>query len=263
MTATELWVPGNQLLDDYPVMQENELVTSWENYLGAPAVGISAVLGAVAAGLEGRQRIASIDLCEVVRETHVDAAGLIGKRRGDIANFGSYAQTLGMTNGEECAVIRVLMNELGTQPIDGIETIADTIRRWRKHDILTVANTSTLPGCEQVTIDFLKTHLEDCFDGIVFPRNHDGAGTTTKASALEALLEETGNAETVERLVHIDDAPYHHSMMIEHMGRLASRSFMGIIPYYAGNENWPAEAHSVISPLAAFMKADCFLNASC
>ncbi|MDL2342485.1 MAG: hypothetical protein QFB87_05415 [Patescibacteria group bacterium] len=261
MHKNDLWLPGHDVSDNYPALNHEQLTEEWQDYLGATAVATTGVLGAVQAPTATVTKVASIDLCEVVRETHVGLARLLGRNASHIPHFGSYYQTLGVERGHEIAVTTIMMNEVEVHPVSDITAIAEITRSWRADGMLTIANTATLPGCESATIAFLKQHMPDCFDGIVFPRNHDGSGPITKASALESVITDLPQASAVERVVHIDDAPHHIKAMLEHMGQMASRAFAGIIPLYKGNEAYPAEAIAVANPLTAFKTADTFLRA--
>jgi len=249
------WLPGSDVDHLYPELTPQELVYGWAEYVGKDSVETSSVLGAIALGLPESKRVASIDLCEVVRDTHVELANSVGIQRDEIPHFGQYFTTLGVERGDDARILTVLMNEVAYPPVDRIEEIQQILSDWGSRDILRVANTATLPGCEKVTLDFLTTHLPDCFDGIIFPRNHFGGGKITKASALETVLDDLGITETATTIVHVDDAPHHLDSMLGHMVERSGRSYTGIMPQYKGNTP-PVHVVTASSPLEAFQIAD-------
>jgi hypothetical protein len=253
--------------DRFPALTPQELVRSWQATQGGPGdriVPTSDILGVVALPDRPSTSILSVDLCEVVRETHYATALAVGLDRSYIANDIWLYRASGLDHAQVPFLVTVLMNRGEVSPIQDIGEVAQIIRSLKEEqpDLLVVANTSTLPGCEVVTLEFLAEHLPGCFDGILFPRNHFGDAAVTKADAIAQLLKTVNGGQACERLVHIDDAPHHAGAIINAMSRLA---FQGccIMPTYARGDNshtdtvapLPEGAVLATSPVEAFSLA--------
>ncbi len=157
------------------------------------------------------------------------------------------------------SIVRVLMNKDHVAPAASHEDIAGVMREWRRHGVFVVANTSTLSGCEIPTVRFLKKYYDSCFDGIVFPRNHDGNGKITKAAALGMTLDELSNFGVEPTFaMHIDDTTHH----IEAMLTTPPHPNMGLfMPRFASNaalEGREPVVHGDDS-LEVFSHADAFV----
>ena len=247
---------------------------AWQSYLGGEVAvkQVEGLLGVVVERERPLTSIISIDLCEVVRRTH-EAVTLAMDR--DLSWLGNRVWEYNfpeLSEQEVADLVTVLMNHTDILPVEGIDEIGATLRAIRSEepDILIVANTSTLPGCERVTIDFLRRHLPDCFDGILFPSSKHVGSKLTKADALRSLLVSINGGQPCARLVHIDDAPYHAASIIGAMPRLANDGLC-IVPLYEAGANaiaddigndLPPEAHIVQGPIAAFAATRDYLMAT-
>lgn len=257
----KLWTPGESLDDKYPILTSEELREQWTNYLRvSDAIGTNAVLGAYSSDLKNIETIVSVDLDEVIRDTHGNIAKISGKTHQDIEHIGQYSKILGVDKGGEVEITMALMNQTKISPVDDYFKIALIMQKWRNKGVAIIANTSTLPGCEKVTVDFLDHNFPGAFDGIVFPRNHDGTGPMTKAKALESVIEQTNSSESINHIIHIDDAPHHVEQMIVHHDKFPNRTFSGLIPLYVGYDAYPSEATLGSNPLECFEIADRLLD---
>ena len=147
------------------------------------------------------------------------------------------------------------------EPVDGIDEMRTMLQQWRKKGVYTVANTSTLPGCEEGTIDFFKTYLPDAIDGILLPRNYDGTLAFTKGHAIAnviGLLRPSESADIVA--VHIDDSPHHNIAVREQIGRLGNARVVTFQPEYTSHLPIDEGSIATRTPLDAFRAADRFLS---
>lgn len=257
----QLWVPGMLLDNDYPIPSNEELTSAWSEYLGEQAIAAEGVFGVFrAAG--NIAALASIDLCEVVRESShmVDHVyGLEPHRRAHYKN-GTWAEHIeeDIERATTMPIVQAAMNADLMVPDSDIEAIVDIMRGWRANRVYVAANTSTLPGCELATVNlFLDRHMKGCFDALVLPRNHDGKGSMTKALALSILASEIGLDENAVPLLKIDDATHHINSFLSAYGEHARSAFF--IPAHAGNVDAPEELKTETS-LEAFVRADEFLR---
>lgn len=215
----ELWYPGLHLDAEYPVPTDAELTALWETYEpAAPAHTTREVYGVYSEPKNDVRAVASVDLCEVVRDSGMgldEVVGMLPQRRSAYSR-GSWFEitdTQTSVDYERSVVvsgIRAIMHSGLVRPVEHIEAIGSFLRNWRAQGVYVVANTSTLPGCETGTIQHtFARDLPGCFDALVLPRNHDGKGSITKARALGMLASEAGIELAAVPFVHIDDAPHH------------------------------------------------------
>jgi hypothetical protein len=264
--AQQLWIPGAHLDLEYPTPSDEELCEIWEDYTGKPSKSLTGICG-VYIPLNQQQRpraIASIDLCEVVRDTVValDAAtGYEPVRRTSYSQQRWYSTANSSPDIEKSVVVslvRVLMDAGHVQPVEGISEIRTILQDWRNNGVYCVANTATLPGCERGTIEYtLKQYLPNCFDAIVLPRNHDGSGSVTKANALVSLAKACGLSLATVPVIHIDDAAHHIQAfddMFKHLPK-----YERFTPLHSDNHHAPVDSHTS-TPLEAFVKANIFLK---
>lgn len=143
------------------------------------------------------------------------------------------------------------------------EALTAFMQRWKRADMYIVADTSTLPGCEKNTIDFLERYYPACFEGILLPRNHDGHGKVTKAMAFAAAqdaIATTFGEEVYEvPIVYIEDTPHHTSAFKDVFPH--SKIFM---PEYDWNRAHDQNADVTIIPqhlgtVDSFIAADNYL----
>ena len=198
-----------RLNPEYRAITSEELVADWEVLSEQPAQPIEGVLGVLTPPAQEPRSLLSVDLCDVLRHTGHDYRQAIGlppvythDYLGDVQTDGRDIYT---------STIQRLMNDGLVGVTTDIGAIGAILRDLRRDNTLVIANTSTLVGCERATIDerFMATHLNGCFDGIVFPRNFDGTGPMTKALAATMVLDQVGLDSRIIPVVHIDDAPHH------------------------------------------------------
>lgn len=264
----QLWLPGMTLEHDFPVATPEQLVEAWECYDGRTPEIVEGVLGVFVPPSQPPKAIASVDLCEVIRETSIaldHATGYEPSRRG---HYSKDRWFLGDHHGEhgdkfdmsfKTAVFQAIMSRALVPPVDDIEAIKLIMMRWRAEGVFVIANTSTLSGCEVGTITKqLKTYVPDCFDGIVFPRNHSGnEGDMTKARALNLVTDQAKIDAHAVPLVHIDDTVHHNDTMLRHFS--GHPNITVVIPRHADNEHGGLE-YMTNTPLEAFQRADAFFN---
>lgn len=257
-----LWLPGMSLDHEHSIPSMEELLEHWQDSHGHSGVVESpGVFGVLREPDILPIGFASIDLCEVIRESHISVARVVGKTLEDILDIHNYAETAGLQRGQETQVLQVLFSNDMITPIENALEIKDIIKSWRKVGVFCVANTSTLPGCELSTVDFLSNYFGDCFDGILFPRNHDGKGKTTKGLALRSVMEEFMDSEKDTFAVHIDDAPHHCSDVSSEVGGLiGAANLLTVMPVYPGEADIPPNTQSATNPLEAFRAAEAFIS---
>lgn len=261
--AQKLWIPGEFFSEEvYPVPTTEQLTEQWQAYTGKEAQPLQGVYGVYTVPPDGVCAVASIDLCEVVRDTAISMSGVVGEtiRRGqystdtwcDPAVYGrdyEYSVVLG--------VLQAVMNETGVPVVDEIQDLGQYMKLWRQNNIYIVANTSTLPGCEKVTIELLENELKGCFDALVLPRNHHGDGPITKAKALGILADEANLDLYTLPLFHIDDATHHVVGFTDHFADHPTNAYF--IPAHNYNSA-PTPEMDCENPLEAFKKAHEFLR---
>lgn len=251
-----LWYPGLNLDIDYPIASDEELVEAWEAYSDKPAVAVQGAYGVYNLIDSPVQAVASVDLCEVVRDTVVGLDKLIGGQQIRRSNYSEGAWYEALSRGKDyeasvvVSVVQVMMNEGLVEPVEEIDMIARHLKNWRANGIYCIANTSTLPGCELGTIKHtLERDLPGCFDALVLPRNHDGQGKITKAGALSLLASEAKIDLLNVPRVHIDDNSHHVLGFQQHDAGVEV-----FVPRHGSNGDTPPSAHCT-TPLEAFSRA--------
>lgn len=223
LSENGLWVPGKTLDHLYPAATPEQLRTEFSDIMGGDAISVDSVLGVVRAPRKDEQvyGVASIDLCEILRETAISLMRTAGNTdyHGNAYADGFWEdfqyQDIEYQNSVIDSTVRVLMEAEGVTPTFGYKYIGAMLRTWREHGVYVIANTSTIEGCEIPTLRFLDKYYGDCIDGIVFPRNHNGLGKTTKAFALERAIETMTNHMDKDPYfaLHIDDTSHHVETM--------------------------------------------------
>lgn len=220
----DIWIPGQFLNHEYPTATTHELAHRLGEMVTTRTIGLDGMLGAVRIpeSSEAIKGIASVDLCEVVRGTVKGMTAALGREYvgndysaglwGDAQNTVDLAVKDSMIN----SLAHVLMNNGYILPVENIDSISALMRRWRNEEgVYCIANTSTLAGNELATLDFLDTYMPNCFDGIAFPRNHNGRGTITKAAAVsEVNTILTNYDQAPQYTAHIDDVEHHVATMV-------------------------------------------------
>lgn len=267
----ELWVPnaGYEFDLEYPVPTIEELQTHWEAYLEEHGRVIAApgVYGVVRQPTERPTAYASVDLCEVVRQTSAALRSVENNqpnwRHEPRDCVHCYAGGLAIS-GDVVPVVQTLMNHDLVPPTDGVERIGNILREWRSAGVYVFANTSTLPGCELSTIRFFGTHLPGAFDGMLLPRNYDGSLPLTKGVAARNLLDAfgEGQAGTSTTAIHIDDHTHHNAGFRDAMRELPGVSCATFQPRFPSCRPMDAGSTQTGTPLEAFVQADIFLRTS-
>jgi len=263
LAATDLWLPGHdyELNHEYPTATAAELQSRWQQYLpGHELMQLPGIDGAIRRPTEPPTAYASIDLCEVVRQT--SAAIYSVEKPGPLtSHVHPYAEGLTFANAlDVTTVAQTLIGNQLVPPTAGIHHIASLLQNWRRHGIYVFANTSTSPGCELGTIDFLERYLPGAFDGILFPRNHDGSLPLTKGIAAQQLLTAFGeHGKRPISAVHIDDLAHHtigFRAAVQELPNVTAATFQPVYPSTPGADSGSTQ---VASPLEAFCAADSFL----
>ena len=222
---SELWIPQLEAAKYYePTTSELEELWTKHNSDAEMLELQPKIYGACTVPSEVPTAFAAIDLCEVVRHSggallRFRGAGIeemITEADGKTFDYGS------TVNGwpQEAAqahrhyYLDEFMRNQVVKPVPYIDSIATMLRYWRSQGVYVVADTSTLPGCEAATIEFLGQHLQGAFDGILLPRNHDGLGSTTKLEALNDVKRAISDIFLFQEpigvpTVALDDAVHH------------------------------------------------------
>lgn len=259
----------------FPAIKPGELVALWDQHYGRGpygAVEVEGVLGVFEQRFTPIEHLLSVDVCEVLRLTHEGVIRAMGGDRSHLARDAWYYRAPGLTNADIPPVVTVLINERLIEPVDDAELIAAYLQTMRRDHpgLAIVLNTSSLPGTEKASVEFLAEHYPDCFDGILFPRGGlPGDSPISKAKALSLLLETVNGGQSCERVIHIDDAPHHTRAILGDMGHLA-RDGICIVPTYEHGanahkepiEDIPAGALTVSSPLEAIKLAQIYMSRS-
>lgn len=219
LPVNTIWTPekGICLIDQTP--SPEELVNLWQKYSETDTESIKltdGIYGVYSLPNAEVKAVASIDLCEVLRKTGSTFHELIGEKpTGYIdylektwASAKIYEYQLGRN------VLETLIGHAASQglipAIENSQEISEIIKNWRQNDVYIIANTSTLEGSEKGTIiHTLGRDYPGLFDAIVFPRNYDGNGPTTKAEAIKILTDQAGIDLNNIPIIHIDDMPHH------------------------------------------------------
>lgn len=264
----DLWVPGKSLDEHFPaatpeqiaeeLSQIHDTVTTTGDILGTVRIPTA---------YEEIKAVASIDLCEIVRYTARTLASFAGR-----LNYDRNVYLEGLWEDERFSdiqhidmtiqpIVQVAMNHDHVPPVDGVEVIAGRLQKWRKEGVYCVANTSTSSGCELATMRFMQQYLPECFDGIIFPRNPDGLGKTTKADALTRIIEILNqNGHSPEYALHIDDTVHHIVAMLDQEPHKDMHLF---VPAYPDNIAVSGLAKNITrspDPVASFMAMDEYIK---
>lgn len=237
-----------------------ELVNAWQQYIGGTCQPAPVVFGAMRVPEQTPTAIASIDLCEVVRQTSNAVRKARGRDHLPVKCVGDYADAYGEGTSQECgALVCQLMNDGMVPPVDGIERIAAILQSWRAHGVYVAANTSTLPGCELATFRFMSNYLPNSFDAILLPRNYDNSHHYTKGSAAADLTRALHAEKLPSVVLHIDDLAHHNESFIGAFDELGieAKTFS---PHYAGAGTHHPSTVVSATPLESFIAADTFLH---
>ncbi len=205
---------------------------------------------------------ASVDLCEVVRQTSYTLRTVEGEVVDPIECIHHYAEGMqGVTPDDITPVVQTLMANGHIPPVEGIGRIREIMHGWKAAGVYIVANTSTLPGCEIGTIRFFEQHLPGVFDGILLPRNHDGSHPVTKGVAARNMLEffNEGSGEPTA-VIHIDDLAHHNAGFRAAVGGLAGIEVQTFQPMYPSHFEHDPHSNLADNPQHAFEIANVYLQ---
>ncbi len=212
------WTFESPLESHLEVPTLEELSIAWQKYHQAEPIALQdGLFGILELPKENPRAIISLDLCEVLRETGPAVTRMYSHNDADfLHDYGIYYgdSVLGSdAQGARSVLFPHLMHMNSVRPVPFSEAITAFMHRWRENGVHIIANTSTLPGCEVSTVRFLSEQYPRTAQGILFPRNHDGKGTTTKAAILqhakERITTETGFDLSHTPTIAIEDAHHH------------------------------------------------------
>lgn len=264
----DLWLPGRDmdLSHEYPTPDQEELAALWQRYSSdSMLVEAPGVYGVIREPDTLPDVVVSVDVCEVLRQSHVSYRSVEDVSGRPIeSNIFTYGdESLSISSGLDITnVLRVLMNNNLVSPVENIGRIAAVMQTWRNNNVYVVANTSTLPGCEPGTIEFFNEYLSGCFDGILLPRNHDGTQPLTKGIALKNLVDKFREdfGATPQLVIHIDDAPHHqHGVINEHSDQM-DYTVATFAPYYKLDVEHPESTLIGETPYETFRIAHSFIR---
>ena len=208
---------------------------------------IDGILGVVVDRASVKKHILSVDMCEIVRETHKAFAAALGYDNTYIGPTIWRYDGHGILEGaDQPKLTWMLINERQVEPVADIDKIRAILEEIHKN-ALVVANTSTGPGTEIATIEFLSHYLPGCFDGILFPRNYDATSTTTKGHALQDMMHTLSIDPKQTRICHVDDAPHHNLHVMRVMKEHGVKHVMSTMPLFEAGKN-VRECQSVTIP---------------
>lgn len=265
--AHELWVPGQSLDHEYPVPPATELSRELQRGKPGDYSELDEVFGTMRlpAADERIESVVSVDLCEVMRLTARTIAATGGKEydgNNYIDGLWRDERFKGAFESKHAyytiqPIAQVVINHGYVRPVDGADEIARMLRRWQDDGAYCVANTSTLPGCELGTIRFLNEYFAGCFDGIVFPRNHDGSSQTTKADALAQVLGRLRHhGHYPGYAMHVDDTVHHSNNMLDNRPHENMYCFLPLYPGCVALNALSAEVRRAATPLETIRLMD-------
>lgn len=261
-----LWLLEND--SEFGVPSLEELTAAWLDHRPADLMVLPDDVYGVAERPSVMPRaVVSVDLCEVVRETGralIELGGggyddMIADGKTGFLDYG--ANHLGWPKDRAQQYLERIVPQLfhytEIPPVPFSDAVGAFMRKWRRENIYVIANTSTTVGAELGTLHYLHDIYPDSFQGVLFPRNHDGKGKMTKAISINATIEtlmREHNSGTAPSVVAIDDA-MHHAYDLDSTGADV------FVPAYAWNEG--LSRHDRITRVArtlgtvdSFMAAD-------
>ncbi len=265
MTEALITLPEGSIDREYPVMASDELQEAWHAYSGQEAIPALTrdLLGVMYTPAERPTAFVSLDLCEVVRHTCASLWALERPFDTPIDNIHGYGVGMDIVKGSGDVIryVTALMNNDLVQPMQGLDQMAEMVRDWREKGAYVFANTSTLPGCEAATVKYLGERMLGCFDGIVFPRNHDNTGTMNKGIAARILIDSCmqdfeAPAEKSVPVVHVDDLSHHLSSFRREVGQLPYTDVVTYQPLYPSEFAPDAKSVHAATPLESFQMVD-------
>ncbi len=236
----QLWTLDTHPIDASDIPDSYELLDIWNSFhANADMVTLPQVLGVCELPTEQPSAIISLDLCEVLRETGPSITRMYTEETDATSHdYGVYYGDGYLGSREQLSRELMLPQLMGAQAVKAVpyaQSIQALLQRWRQAGVYVIANTSTLPGCELSTTEFLAQHYADSFRGILFPRNYDGNGTLTKAGILshtkQTIYDYTGFSLHDTPTIAIEDARHHAEQYVE-----SAEDTLIYMPAYAWNE---------------------------
>ena len=240
LNEAQLWTLDTHPIDDTDIPDSYELLDTWNAFhANADMVTLPQMLGVCELPTEQPSAVISLDLCEVLRETGPSITRMYTAETDTTSHdYGVYYGDGYLGSREQVSRELMLPQLMGAQAVKAVpfaESIQALLQRWRRAGVYVIANTSTLPGCEQSTTEFLAQHYADSLRGILFPRNHDGEGVLTKAGILsqakQTIYDYTGFSLNNTPTIAIEDARHHAEQYIE-----SAEDTLIYMPAYAWNE---------------------------
>lgn len=256
-SSHELWVPGqgNDLSAEYPVPPQEQILEKWLEYNpDANTIEAPGVYGVMAKPASAPEVFISLDVCEVMRESHLAIRSVVFANEerfsGNIHKYGF--GTCLQRAADYQAVLRALVNSGNTQPVPDIDKISRIIEEAADDGAYIFANTSVLEGAELGTIDFFKKHIPKGLSGVAFPRNHHGTLPLTKGVVFKNVVDEFSDPNTEVFAMHIDDTPHHNVSVRQEMAKRPQSTTVTVTPQYETHLPVDPESELVETPLAAF-----------
>lgn len=262
-----LWTPNQEysLAAEYPIASDQELAEKWGDYTRTDAENLDtydSFLGVTRPPESTPSLIVSVDLCEVLRMTHASLRTVEEPFGTPFAPepYGNGMQSMRSAT-DVVSVAQVLINHDLIRPVDEINYLAGFLQRWKRLGAYIVANTSTSEGCELGTVNFLQNFTPNSFDGILFPRNHDGTGKVTKGLALRSVVDRYIETDQTLDITHIDDAHHHLEALPKAFSDRPMTEIATFQPLYTGSL-FPAHEGSTHgeTPFETFVRADEYIT---
>jgi hypothetical protein len=211
-----------------------EVQERWAAYTGKEVYSLPEIAGAYTQPTRRIHSLVSIDIDELIRNTSVAFGKIMNLNtvRGqysrdtpvDEYTCEDEAETARRRAAVSLAIHAVIQNGLA-EPDDDIGLLVTSLQEWRKNGVYVVANSSGLEGCDADTVKFLQEFLPDCFDAVLFPRNHDGLGGLTKVGAVQELAQATGMELSDMPVAFLDDMEHQLIHAIDTLGTDRLRLF--------------------------------------
>lgn len=252
-----LWVPGrdHDLSEEYPTPIAEELARLWRGYNPfAEVVDAPGVYGVMTVPDHPPRAYVSVDVCEVLRETHLTLRSIVNpyeNYQGDMHPYG-VGTIFHESYADKQSVFQVMMSRGLVPPVDGIEKIAAIIQSVHEMGVYVFANTSTLPGCEPGTIEFFKKHVPNGLSGVAFPRNWYGGNRLNKGHVVKNVVERFPGENGKAFIIKIDDTPYHTKDVRLIAGEIEGSEVVTTIPDYPSPYESDEDSIVVPTPLDAF-----------
>lgn len=254
----------------YPTADEHELTETWRTYCGGPEdiyQHTKLVLGTLGRVSVTPSVFVSVDLCEVVRGTHLGIRGFeeLPGTNPHKEPYGYDMRTIELVDGKDeherrqrqiqhiLDMGRTLINADLIEPDPYVSGIAALLRNWRKMGAYVFANTATGEGCEAGTVRFLGKHLPGAFDGIVFSRNYDSSQPVKKGTVAREVVDMVSSGPA--SVIHIDDSEKHLSAFAGSFGVRPDTAISTYQVRYAGVTEH-AESLGSLSPVGTFAMVD-------